>query len=176
MRPKSEQALVALGANLPFEGLEGSALLAAALGRMEAEGLKVVAASSAWETAPWPPSDQPLFYNAVALVDVGAHSPQSLFEVLRGIEARLGRIRRERWGPRTLDLDILDHGGREGVFGGITLPHPRLQERAFVLGPLVELAPAWVHPVLRQTAAELLAALPAGQEASRAGQFWSRKD
>lgn len=109
--------------------------------------------SGIWETDPWPPHpamrDQPLFYNAVLEVDPGARTPQALYGALREIEIAFGRERRERWGPRTLDLDILAMEGEVGVFlselGELTLPHPEIAARAFVLAPLAEVAPGWVH-------------------------------
>jgi 2-amino-4-hydroxy-6-hydroxymethyldihydropteridine diphosphokinase len=164
-------ALVALGTNMPHAGLAGPALLWAALKRMQTAGLNLRRCSAVWETAPWPPSDQAAFFNAVVELDAQERSPQSLFDELRTIELAFGRERRERWGPRTLDLDLLDLEGKVGTFGAVTLPHKRLHERAFVLRPLVEIAPDWRHPILGKTATELLAALPPGQTAVRVGEF-----
>ena len=163
------RALVALGANVPFGELQGPAMLAAALARMQDAGFTLIACSSVWQTAPWPPSEQPSFYNAVAAFDVEKRTPQDVFERMREIESGLGRVRRERWGPRTLDLDLLDLDGLVGTFGEITLPHPRLQERAFVLAPLMEIAPDWRHPELGKSVGEMLAGLSGGQKAERLG-------
>lgn len=167
----SRHALIALGANMPFGELRGAAMLAGALARMQETGLKLLRCSSAWETDPWPPSDQPVFVNAVAEVEVGAHTPDSLFRELRGIESEFGRVRRERWGPRTLDLDVLDLGGLVGEFGDISLPHKRLHERAFVLAPLAEIAPDWRHPVLGASAVELWERLAGDQKVRRRGKL-----
>lgn len=155
-------AYIALGSNLPFEGIESPLLLTRAVAALQEAGLSVQARSSIWRTAAWPPeSGQPDYYNAVVALDAGDRSPQALYEILRGIETRFGRERRERWTARTLDLDIVAMAGLSGTFGGVTLPHPRLHERAFVLAPLAEVAPEWRHPGLGQSAAELLHALPA---------------
>lgn len=154
---RAATALIALGTNLPFEGVEGPDLLRRAVSSLEAEGLAVVALSSIWRTPPWPPgSDQPEYHNAVAELEVGGRSPHQLYELLRQVERQFGRERRERWGPRTLDLDILAQGEAVGAFGPILLPHPRMHERAFVLAPLAEIAPAWRHPATGRSAAELL--------------------
>jgi 2-amino-4-hydroxy-6-hydroxymethyldihydropteridine diphosphokinase len=115
-----------------------------------------------WETAAWPASDQPNYFNAAAELDPQGLSPQPLYETLRGVEKSFGRERRERWGPRTLDLDIIALDGFEGEFGGLTLPHKHMHERAFVLAPLVEIAPGWRHPRFGLTPAEMLGALPDG--------------
>ena len=156
---------VGLGTNLPHAGLAGPALLRAAVKGLFSTGLMAVRCSSIWETAPWPPSDQAPFCNAVVELDRACLGPQSLFERFLEIERAFGRERREHWGPRTLDLDLLDVEGLVGSFGPITLPHKRVHERAFALAPLAELG--WRHPVLGATAAELLAGLPSGQVVAR---------
>lgn len=160
MNNKRPQVLVALGTNQPHGGLEGADLLAAALAAIEAAGVSVLAVSSAWKSAPQPPSDQPDYVNAAALVDPGLLGPGALYAVLAGVEHAFGRERRVRWAQRTLDLDIVDFGGLVGQFDGVELPHPRAHERAFVLAPLMELAPDWVHPSLGEPASALLSALP----------------
>jgi 2-amino-4-hydroxy-6-hydroxymethyldihydropteridine diphosphokinase len=158
-------ALIALGTNQPFAGVGGAALLRQAVAALDAAGLELSAASSAWQSPAWPPgSDQPDYVNAVVAADAGALEPEALYQRLRAIEAAFGRERRERWGPRTLDLDILALGDLVGEFGPLTLPHKRLQERAFVLLPLEEVAPGWRHPMLGRTASELAAALLQGHE------------
>jgi 2-amino-4-hydroxy-6-hydroxymethyldihydropteridine diphosphokinase len=156
------RAFVALGANMPFEGVSGPALLARAVAAMQGAGLVPRALSGVWQTEAWPSgSGQPDYYNAVAELDAGGRTPQQLYDALAAIERRFGRERRVRWAPRTLDLDIIAMDGFAGTFGEITLPHPRMHERTFVLAPLAEIAPAWRHP-LGRTAAELLANLPGG--------------
>jgi len=166
------RAFVALGANMPFEGVSGPALLARAVAAMQDAGLVPRALSGVWETEAWPSgSGQRDYYNAVAELDVGGLTPQQLYAVLSQIERGFGRERRVRWAPRTLDLDIIAMPGFTGVFGEIALPHPRMHERAFVLAPLAEVAPDWRHPEIGQSAAELLATLPAGYRYQRVGDL-----
>jgi 2-amino-4-hydroxy-6-hydroxymethyldihydropteridine diphosphokinase len=161
---------VALGANLPFEGVQGVDLLARAVAALRDANLAPRGLSGVWRTEAWPPgSGQPDYFNAVVEIETGDLSPPQLYEALTAIERRFGRERRERWAPRTLDLDILAMGDLVGDSGGIQVPHPRLQERAFVLAPLTEIAPDWRHPVRGHTAAELLAALPPGYRYERIG-------
>jgi 2-amino-4-hydroxy-6-hydroxymethyldihydropteridine diphosphokinase len=153
-RPNEHRrAFIALGANLPFEGLAPATTLARAAAALEAAGLKPRAYSSLWETAPWPVSNQPAYLNAALELDSGGLAPQPLYEILRTVEAAFGRERRIRWDARTLDLDILAMEGFVGDFGAITLPHPRLHERAFALAPLAEIAPDWRHPALARAPA-----------------------
>ncbi|MGD9981096.1 MAG: 2-amino-4-hydroxy-6-hydroxymethyldihydropteridine diphosphokinase [Hyphomonadaceae bacterium] len=168
----STRAFVALGANMPFEGVQGPALLARAVTALQAAGLIPRALSGVWQTEAWPQgSGQPDYYNAVAELDGAGLTPQPLYEVLSQIERNFGRERRVRWAPRTLDLDVLSIDGFVGTFGGIELPHPRMQERAFVLAPLAEVAPGWRHPLLGRCAAELLAELPRGYRYGRIGDL-----
>jgi 2-amino-4-hydroxy-6-hydroxymethyldihydropteridine diphosphokinase len=164
-------AFIALGSNMPFDGLSAPRVLARAVAAMQSAGLAPRALSGVWETPAWPPSDQPDYCNAVAELDPAGLSPQPLYERLRAIELNFGRERRERWAARTLDLDIVALDGFVGTFGAITLPHPRMHKRSFVLAPLAEIAPEWRHPVHGKTAAELLAALPGEQGYRRLGNL-----
>ena len=109
------------------------------------------------------PEDQPKYTNAVVEVRTTL-SPQQLLAALHDVEARLGRDRaaETRWGPRTCDLDILLMGEIIQNAEGLTIPHPRMHERLFVLQPLAQIAPDAIHPVFNKTAAELLAELEAG--------------
>ena len=161
---------IALGANLP--SLRSGApvdTLAAALDELSGGATRVLRRSSWYRSAPVPASSQPDFVNAVAQLESDL-APAALLARLLEVEALFGRVRGERWGARCLDLDLLDWHGtvcdlppRPGL--ALTLPHPRLHERAFVLLPLAELAPGWHHPVLGRTAADLAAAAdPAGVE------------
>jgi 2-amino-4-hydroxy-6-hydroxymethyldihydropteridine diphosphokinase len=113
--------------------------------RQAAELVGVNRLSSLRETEPWGNVDQPAFLNAVAEVET-AEGPRALVERLLGVEASLGRIRAERWGPRTIDLDLLVYGDETVDEPGLTVPHPHLHERLFVLEPLAELAPGLIVP------------------------------
>jgi 2-amino-4-hydroxy-6-hydroxymethyldihydropteridine diphosphokinase len=118
----------------------------------------VAAASPVYETDPLGYEDQPVFLNAVVALDTTL-PPETLLAELHAIEAEFKRERSTRWGPRTLDLDLLWYGGREIETPGLTVPHPRAHEREFVLRPLADIAPeAEIGGV---TAAQLLAGLPA---------------
>jgi 2-amino-4-hydroxy-6-hydroxymethyldihydropteridine diphosphokinase len=98
---------------------------------------------------------QPDYINGVIGVETNL-SPEALMGVLHQTEADFGRVRRERWGPRTLDLDLISYGQWVLSTGRLILPHPRCHERPFVLMPLLDIAPDWVHPVLGLTAQALL--------------------
>ena len=166
------RAFVALGANMPFEGVEGAELLARAVVALAEAGLAPFALSGVWQTEAWPHGNgQPDYFNAAVVIEAGDRTPAQLFDLLLAIERQFGRERRERWAPRTLDLDILAIEGANGVFDGISLPHPRMAERAFVLAPLVEIAPDWRHPESGRTATEMLAALSADYGYRRIGDL-----
>lgn len=168
----STRIFVALGANMPFDGVAGPQLLARAVGAMQAAGLVPRALSGVWETEAWPQgSRQPDYYNAVAELDGAGLEPQPLYAVLSQIERNFGRERREKWAPRTLDLDIVAMDRFVGTFDGITLPHPRMEDRAFVLAPLAEIAPDWRHPASGLAAGDLLAALAPGYRYRRIGDL-----
>ena len=119
----------------------------------------VVRKRSSWyRTQPVGMTQQAWFINGVVECDTSLE-PESLLELNLSIERDSGRDRQVRWGPRTLDLDILAFGDRRISLSSLTIPHPRLHERRFVLIPLVEIAPYWVHPVFKVSATELLARL-----------------
>ncbi|MDQ6964947.1 MAG: 2-amino-4-hydroxy-6-hydroxymethyldihydropteridine diphosphokinase [Mariprofundales bacterium] len=150
-------ALIALGGNL---GAVAESM-AAARGAMAAlPQLSLSACSSLYRTAAVTPDAQPDYLNAVVVVEVGRALPAAqLLQEMHGIERQFGRIRAERWGARTLDLDLLSYGDLCCDETALQLPHPRMVERHFVLAPLVEVAPEWVHPRLSVTARQLYADL-----------------
>jgi len=150
--------LIALGANLPSAAGPPAVTLDRALARLEALGVKILRRSSFYETPAWPDPSDPPFVNAVAAVET-ALQPVELLALLHGVETEFGRLRSALNAPRTLDIDLLDVDGRI-VTEELTLPHPRIGARAFVLVPLTEVAPDWRHPVTGQGVTDLLAALP----------------
>lgn len=173
-------ALVAMGANLFSSTGCPAETLRQALRAMPAEGLAITRLSRFWRTPAHPPGSGPDYVNAAAAVATGL-DPAGTLEALHRIEAAFGRSRDGvRWQSRTLDLDLLAMGDRvlpdaatqdhwRGLVpeaqaleapGGLILPHPRLQDRGFVLAPLAEIAPGWHHPRTGLTVARMLAGLP----------------
>ena len=123
-------------------------------------GMQVSRMATIYDTEPVGPP-QPEYLNTVIELDT-ALSPHQLLETLKLLERQLGRVpSTQRWGPRVIDLDILLYDDRVLNEPALIIPHPRLHERRFVLEPLAQLAPQLLHPVLKQTIAQLLAALPA---------------
>lgn len=179
-----QEFLIALGSNLGSAEGGPAATLAAALAALTAAGLTPVRVSRFFATPCFPAGAGPDYVNAC----VAIHSRGDAAEILSGlheIERHFGRARVQRWGSRTLDLDLLAAGDRvlpdpethaawrdlppdaqsRQAPGELILPHPRIQDRAFVLVPLLDIAPGWTHPLLRQNVAQLVAALPAAMRA-----------
>lgn len=158
-----EEVLLGLGANLgePVRQLSEAV-------RALAAAVSLTAISSVYRTEPVGLREQPDFYNLVCMGRTTL-SPRALLAVAREIEAGLGRVRRLRDGPRTIDIDLLAYGALTLDTPQLTLPHPRMHRRAFVLVPLVEIAPGWRHPVLARTARELLGAAEPAEGVERWG-------
>lgn len=150
-------AYIALGSNI--EPRAGTLIRALSL-LDEHEGISVKRVSQMIQTEPVGPAGQATYLNGAA----GLHTdlePRALLAALQEIESQLGRdrAREQRWGPRTCDLDLLLYDDVVVDSEELTVPHPRMHERDFVLRPLAEIAAAAVHPVLKQTVAELLGSL-----------------
>lgn len=130
------EILLAFGGNLgdPRRTIER------ALALLGERGVLTTAQSGFYRTPPWGPVPQPDFVNACAVGET-ALLPRDLLALTQSLERELGRVPGERWGPRAIDIDILDYAGRTVDEPGLALPHPRLTERAFVLVPLAEIAP-----------------------------------
>lgn len=158
--PFTDAIFIALGANLPHAGRSAEQTCAAALAALaEISGLRLLAASPFYETAPVPASDQPSYVNGVARLE-GALSPARLLCELQAIEVAHGRVRGARNAARSLDLDIIAMGEVVRDAPDPVLPHPRAHLRAFVLYPLRDVAPDWIHPRLGLTVGAMIAALP----------------
>jgi 2-amino-4-hydroxy-6-hydroxymethyldihydropteridine diphosphokinase len=175
------EVLIALGANMPAGGRAPESTLARALELLGAvPGLAIARVARWYRTPAFPPGSGDDFVNGAAALSCAMLSPEQVLGALHETEARLGRVRVSRWGPRVCDLDLLGiddcvRPDRETVRrwmalspneaasrapDELILPHPRLHERAFVLVPLADVAPGWRHPILRRTVVEMAARLP----------------
>lgn len=149
--------LIALGSNLSGPWGSPKNAVQTALKVFAREGIGIKKSSTLIETAPLGKTNQPNFVNAVVWIETHK-SPDALMRCLHSIEREAGRKRLTRWGPRTLDLDLLDYHGLVRKPSGssikpLALPHPGIAQRSFVLEPIREIAPQWKHPVSRQSAA-----------------------
>ena len=160
--------LIGIGANLSPDGYstprEGCEAAIAGLSQLD---IDVLAVSPWYETAPVPVSDQPWFNNAVIAATTAMTALDTL-AALHSIEAGFGRVRTVRNAARVLDLDLLDYGGQTFDDEHISIPHPRLHERAFVLLPMRDVAPGYRHPVSGLGIEDLIAALPDNQQIRKA--------
>jgi 2-amino-4-hydroxy-6-hydroxymethyldihydropteridine diphosphokinase len=153
--------LISVGANLP--GLDGTSpkntCIEAVAAIKSLPRLRFTTLSAWYRTAAMPKSDQPPYCNGIVRLE-GDIGPEALLGLLQEIETRLGRVRRIVNDPRAIDLDIIDLNGIIKATNAPILPHPRAHLRAFVLRPILDVAPNWRHPTLHQGVAYLLASLP----------------
>lgn len=162
---------VGAGSNLG----DREANLRAGLAALPGRGLMVRRLSSIWETEPVDSPGAPWFLNVVARVETDL-APEEALRALLAVEREAGRRRSPRNAPRVLDLDLLLLGDRTAVAPGLTLPHPRMWTRRFVLAPLVELAPDATNPATGRTAAEHLAELPPSPVVRKLGPIALARD
>ncbi|WP_308915472.1 2-amino-4-hydroxy-6-hydroxymethyldihydropteridine diphosphokinase [Jannaschia sp. LMIT008] len=178
-RTHSVPCHIAIGANGPQGPATNARRIVAAVARLRAILGRGVAASRLWRSPAWPPGSGPDFVNAAVTLPARM-PPRAVLDRLHMLEDRAGRIRRTRWGPRVLDLDLvavgasvrpdrdtlrrwmnLDATSQTRVApDALILPHPRMQDRAFVLFPLAELAPRWRHPLTGRTVASMAEGVP----------------
>jgi len=149
-----QEVLLLLGSNLG----DRLSFLKCAIEEIGTAIAPIAKASSVYETKSWGKTDAPDYLNQVILLDTGL-APRLVLETLLGIEEKLGRKRGEKWGPRTIDIDILFYGQEIIDEPGLHIPHPELHKRRFTLEPLTEIAPDWLHPVLNKNISELKAEL-----------------
>ena len=164
---KVEMVIISLGSNVTSWWGNSDTTILQALIELEKLSIRIMRFSRLYRTQPYGLANQPDFTNAAALVHT-SRSPTALLTLLKRIEARAGRRSSRRWGPRPLDLDIIDYNGRilnwskgnKQVFKhgaqSLILPHPGVQVRPFVLMPLLDVAPNWHHPVFGLSAAQLM--------------------
>ncbi len=160
--------IVALGSNLP--GAYGSSreLLESVLEKMPVEGIGVLAVSQWWRSRAWPDLTDPDYLNGVAIVETNLQAEQLLTRLTQ-IESAYGRGRTAQNAPRPLDLDLIAYGRRRIDAPGLTIPHPRAHDRLFVMGPLAEIAPDWIHPGTGLPARRLAETATVGRDAAPLG-------
>lgn len=152
-------AYIALGSNLG----DKAANLRQAVKLLQAKGLQIKAVSSFFQTEPYGVTDQPEFINAAACVETSL-PPEALLKLLLETELEMGRVRLRHWGERNIDLDLLLYDDMIYHSDKLTLPHPDMQNRLFVLQPLAEIAAEKIHPVYKKSIQTLLKSLTDGDE------------
>lgn len=150
-----ERVYLATGSNIG----DKAANLVIALEMIELYVGEIIKTSSVYRTAAWGKEDQPDFLNQAIAVETNLE-PETLLLAVMEIEQKMGRERRIRWGERLIDIDILFYGQLISHSQRLTIPHPFIQERNFVLQPLLEIDPDLIHPVFQQSIRELAAACP----------------
>lgn len=160
------KCLVSFGSNLTYEGIPSEQLVVQALESLEGWGVEILAVSQLYRSPAFPAGSGPEFVNGAAMLGTDV-TPRHLLALLQRAETQFGRLRAERWGPRTLDLDLILFENfilpdeetvqawidlplqkqKADLPGELLLPHPRVQDRAFVLVPLMDIAPDWIHPI-----------------------------
>jgi len=166
---QQSQAWIALGGNL---GDVQSCFESARKTIAEHPSCCLIQSSLLYQTPPLGPAGQADYLNAVIIIKTNLE-PLRLLQLLQDIEHTHGRIRHEHWGARTLDLDILAYDNLHLQSDILTIPHNQLHLRQFVLQPLCDIAPKWLHPALRKNASELLQSLlDSGEEALENGSLW----
>lgn len=158
--------ILAFGANIPSVYGPPEISVKRAMAAMANVG-HIIGVSSLWLSEPVPSTDVPWFYNSIMALECDL-KPKSLLFHVKKMEQEFGRSADYAVGaPRPLDIDIIDFHGRVEETAGLSLPHPRAHERAFVLYPLREVAPDWGHPVLRLSVDEMIVRLPENQKLHR---------
>ena len=152
-------AYIALGSNLGAK----AANLGQAVKLLQAKGLQIRSVSSFFQTEPYGVTDQPEFINAAACVETSL-PPEALLKLLLETELEMGRVRLRHWGERNIDLDLLLYDDLIYHSDKLTLPHPDMQNRLFVLQPLAEVAAEKIHPVYKKSIQTLLKSLTDGDE------------
>ncbi len=162
---QSVVVFIAYGTNVLMDRTPERQSLPYIMAQLKSHGINVCKFSRLWLSRAWPDPNDPPYRNAVMQARTKL-APDAVMAILHALEAEAGRRRDGHSNaPRTLDLDLIAHGDTVSDEGGLTLPHPRAHDRAFVMGPLAEIAPGWVHPVLRRTAVELYDAATVARDA-----------
>ena len=166
-----DKIYIAFGANLsnPIDAFTD------ALKALQNQGAEIVSVSGLWKSPSWPPGEgHPDFLNGVCQVKWNGQA-DNLLKTLKTLEVAAGRVATVRNAPRPLDLDIIDFNGRVQRSDLLELPHPRMDQRGFVLFPLAEIAPEWTHPVTNMSISDLIARLPLRDvdPMEYLGKFWS---